>query len=707
MEEEKLSKSERQAAMKKELLDNYKYAKSAKEPINRSIAKWLDVYNGKLYGNEQDARSKVVVRDVYKTIEALKPNLTEPFIGSPKIIDALPYTAMGEASSMSSEKLLNYQFCTQQDRRSFMNKLADVLAKEGTCWVKNEWKYEDEEYRTPMTVPREALSMIQDEYEVISDNGDMLDIEVIQVEETKNEPVLRLCRNEHIFTDPTAECDDDMQFIIHQYDTDMSDLKSAGVYKNLDQLETKRQTTLLDTSLGTLRDTEAIEFGRNVNYRTLGDSARAKITVMEYWGFYDLKGDGIKEPVLIVWDKQTETIIREEENPMPGKEIPFERAVYIEETFSLWGKALADAMDDGQKIHTAFMRGMIDNSALANNGQKFIMKGGMDQMNFRRMIQGEKHIYTNQNPAEVIQDGSYNQMPQSMFNMYEMVESQNEGITGITRLNQGLDAGAVSQTATGVSTLTSMSQRRMLDTVRNISNLLRKSLRRQLTYSIEFIDDEDWMRITGMEKPQGKLGKDFDIKLELITDAMKQTKIGQYNLMLQNMQYIGEGAQFEAGNMILGKYFDLFDEPAIAEMVRNQQPPQPDPMQQQQMQLELAKLQAEVQKLQADAQKTMSEAQVVGADMEGEMAAKQIEMQGKQQEMQINMMEAQQSLELDATKAEQDMQISNEKAGLDMLLTTKKTDNDIMLTREKTEADIANKKAMAAATPKPTDKQGK
>ena len=104
MEEEiKLTKSEQTALMKKVVLDNYNTAKSAKEPVNKKISGWLDVYNGKLYGNEQSARSKVIVRDVYKTIEALKPNLTEPFIGSPKPVDGVPYTAMGEAASQASE----------------------------------------------------------------------------------------------------------------------------------------------------------------------------------------------------------------------------------------------------------------------------------------------------------------------------------------------------------------------------------------------------------------------------------------------------------------------------------------------------------------------------------------------------------------------------------------------------------------------------
>ena len=604
----------------KELLTNFNDAKSAKEPINKKIAEWIDLYNGKPYGNESKARSQIVVRDVYKTIESIKPNLTEPFVGSNRVIDSLPYTAAGEESSEASEKMLNWQFSTQQDRRQFMDILADVLTKEGTVWVKNEWKYDDEEFRTPMTVPKQMLPMITEEYEVVADNGDSVDIEIVEVNILVNESNLRICRNEHIFPDPTAEQDEDIQFVIHQYDTTMNDLKASGVYKNLDDLEMKRADHRDNTSLGSLRDAEATDFGRRTGTFKYSDKARNKITIVEYWGLYDINDDGEAVPIIATWDRENEVCIRMEENPMPDKAIPFERATYIAEPFSLWGKALADPMADGQKIHTAFMRGFIDNASLANNGQKFIQKGGIDQQNFRRMVNGEKHIYMNQNPAEVMQDGSYNEMPSSVFNVYEMVESQNEGITGISRINQGLDAGAMSQTATGVSTLTSMSQRRLLDTVRNVANLLRKLFRRQLAYSLHFLEEEDWHRITGMQKPQGELGKDFDIKIDLITDAQKQSKIGQFNLMMQNLQYVGDGVKFEMGNHILSKYFELFDEPYLADMIKNQEPPQPDPMQQQMQQLEMQKLQAEIAERQSRAQENQVDMDLKSAKADNERA---------------------------------------------------------------------------------------
>ena len=709
-----------------DLKSNYTDAKTAKVQVDKDISKWIDIYDGTLYGNEQDARSKVVVRDVQKTVESLKPNLTEPFIGSGKIVDAVPYTASGEQSSEAAEKMLNYQFSTQMDRRYIMNMVATLLTKEGTVWLKSNWHYEDEEFKVPMTVPQEALNMIPDDYKVIKDNKDgTLDIEVTQLEVTKNEPSIQVCRNEHIFPDNTAERDEDMGFMFHEYETTIGQMEKEGVYKNLDKLKEKVESTgydegSSDTALGTLRDAENRDHGVRKDLGTR-DVLRKKIKLIAFWGDYDLEDDGVLVPTLMIWDKKTELVVRLEANPMGDEEIPYERSAYIENEFSLWGSALAEALEDGQKIHTAFMRGFIDNAALANNGQKFIMKGGMDAINFRRMINGEKHIYMNQNPNEVMVDGSYNEMPSSVFNVYEMVEKLNEGLTGISRLNQGLDSGSSSQTATGVSTLTSMAQRRMLDTVRNISNMLKKVFRHQLANSIKFLDEDDWMRITGLPKPQGKLGKDFDIRIDLITDAVKQAKIGQYNLMMQNLQYIGEGVRFEAGNMILSKYFDLFDEPALAEMVRTQEEPKPSPEEQQMMQLEMQDKQADLGVKQADMQlkgaqanKTMAEAQTVQGESEGKMQElqlkleevqlqMQIESEKSQQKMLLEQREAQQKLDIESRKSGLDMEITDEKATLEMQIAKHKAQLDLLLTKQKTDADIVNKKAIAKATPdKPT-----
>jgi len=93
---------------------------------------------------------------------------------------------------------------------------------------------------------------------------------------------------------------------------------------------------------------------------------------------------------------------------------------------------------------------------------------------------------------------------------------------------------------------------------------------------------------------------DYNISLRVATDTNKQTKMQQYNLMLQQSNAMSGSIPPQLMNMIYSKMLDLFDEPAMAEMVRTYQP-QPDPVQQQTQQLELAKLDAEVKDTNASA----------------------------------------------------------------------------------------------------------
>ena len=67
-----------------------------------------------------------------------------------------------------------------------------------------------------------------------------------------NRPTAMVCRNEDIFIDPTCQDNmDNCQFVIYRYETDMTTLKRAGVYKNLDKVS------------HTLRDSEYVSKTRD------------------------------------------------------------------------------------------------------------------------------------------------------------------------------------------------------------------------------------------------------------------------------------------------------------------------------------------------------------------------------------------------------------------------------------------------------------
>jgi hypothetical protein len=329
--------------------------------------------------------------------------------------------------------------------------------------------------------------------------------------------------------------------------------------------------------------------------------------IYEFWGEYDLDGTGVPKQIVCVWVDKLDIVLQLEENFLPGKRIPFVSTPYSSVPFSLWGNALAYFAMDNQKVRSMIMRGILDNMSLSNNGQKFIQKGTLDYVNWKRLTSGGKYIQVNKLDGMV--DGSFNELPQSVYNLFGLIQEETDALTGISKMAQGLDPGAMANTAAGVQTMASITQKRLMDVVRNVSNLLTKIFVRWNDYNKLFLDEIEINTYLGSQRFTAQdLKGDYDITINVATDVNKQTKIQQYNLMLQQSNAMSGSIPPELMNVIYAKMLDLFDEPAMAEMVRTYKP-QPDPMQQQMQQLEMSKLAAEVQDTQASAMYKQTNAQ--------------------------------------------------------------------------------------------------
>ena len=109
----------------------------------------------------------------------------------------------------------------------------------------------------------------------------------------------------------------------------------------------------------------------------------------------------------------------------------------------------------------------------------------------------------------------------------------------------------------------------------------------------EFLEDEEIVRITN-EKfiaiNRNDLGGKYDIKLNISTAEADEQKGSELAFMLQTM---GNTMPPEMSQMILADIAKLRKMPDLAKRIQEYQP-QPDPMAQQKMQLEMALLQAQV-----------------------------------------------------------------------------------------------------------------
>jgi len=409
---------------KTKLLKSFKADLKASEPMHDDlqgkIEGWISAYNGEAYGNEQKGKSAIVSRDIKKQSEWQHSTIIDPFVSAVDIIKATPVTAEDVESARQNELVLNTQFCRQFNRYNFMTKAAKVLDMEGTAVIQCGWDYEDEEVEVEVPI----IGRMPDGSEMILGTQTVMETRIIT-----NKPTAVVCRNEDIYIDPT--CMDDMdkcQFVIYRYETDMSTLRQDGRYKHLDKV-----------AKGSLGENEVDFDSEDETEFRFEDDPRKKKVVYEYWGNYDVDGDGITEPIVCTWID--DVVIRLEDNPYPDGKPPFIVVPFNSVPFQMHGEANAEFIGDNQKIKTAITRGIIDNMAQSNNGQKGIRKGALDVANRRKFINGENFEF-NGTPND-FWDGSYNSIPGSAFDMLGMMNNEIESITGVKSFSGGISGNSL------------------------------------------------------------------------------------------------------------------------------------------------------------------------------------------------------------------------------------------------------------------------
>jgi len=620
------------------LRHDYKRAKETKTIIDKLIVEWNDLYYGKKMGNENPQKSSIVMKEIAKQIEWQKPAIMEPFTSTSNPIRIK--TSRNENRSRIMQKYLNGQFAGEFDREDFMDKLSDVLLREGTVWVRTGWDYS--EIKNTEVIPNATMdSLLLDKREPsdIKQNKDgTYRVKYDSTEMVRNMPTLEICRNEHIFPDPSARTMEECRFIIYKKYMTISELREDGIYdeSKIDRLESKiRSSEREDTGLGSVRDSDDRDYGYDSTYQPK-DIARKKVAILEYWGLYDLDGDGIAEPIVATWADKEECDLHIGENPYPSKKIPFERGVYSARPFSLWGNALAYFIGDNQKVKSGIMRGILDNMSLANNGQKFVQRGALDYVNFKRLRNGEKHIVVNK--PDAIADGSYNNLPPSLFTVMEMINQETKDLTG----NTGYNAYSRSDNSEDNPTQLTMSQQRIAGTVRNVANVIGKSLKEWLSMAEVFLTNE---QIEGMFTQQDAVdyfafedSKFVQTTVKVGTEATRSMRIQQLNMLMQQSKVLGERTPEDTISALTAEMFELFDMYEKAEEIRNYKP-QPNPMAIKMQELEIKNKELENMKLQVEIEKLRSESQLNITDAQATVIYKQAQADNKNADTQRTLVE--------------------------------------------------------------------
>jgi hypothetical protein len=618
-----------------DLAHDLSIAKESHDAHSKKVQHWLDLRNvtGSAKPKTLKNRSSVQPPLIRKQNEWRYSALSEPFLSSDGMFEISPRTWEDKQGAEQNQLVLNWQFRTKIDSVDFIDKFVRTVVDEGTVAVRLGW--ERQTRMVKKTVPVWGFYVAEDEEELLALQEAMLtrkndprgftklppelqaaaeysmeqgvpvvavqvgEEEVEEEEIIRNRPTLDFLHYENLYLDPTCQGDiSKARFAIISFETSYAELKKEGKkYKNLDQIDYNSNNPIM------VPDHEVGDTPTSIQFK---DKARKRIVAYEYWGWYDVEGDGVLVPIVATYVGNT--IIRMEENPFPDKSLPIVLTKYLPVKNSLTGEPDAELLEDNQKVLGAVTRGMIDLMARSANGQTGFAKGMLDPVNRRRYDAGADYEFNpNLQPSAGIYAHKYPEIPQSALTMLSLQNQEAESLTGVKAFSGGLSGEAYGEVAAGIRGMLDAASKREMAILRRLAKGIAEIGKKIISMNQEFLSEEEVIRVTNEDFvtiSREELRGDYDLKVDISTAEVDEAKAQDLAFMLQTM---GNNMDFSMVQMVLAEIAKLKRMPELAEKILSFQP-QPDPLDQQLKQLEIRKLQAEVQKTEADAQLSMAKA---------------------------------------------------------------------------------------------------
>lgn len=631
-----------------DLKADFEAVKSSHSAQMSKVDHWLGVYNvtGKSAIPKVKGRSSVQPQLVRKQAEWRYAPLSEPFLSTADLFRIKPVTFEDIEAAKQNELVLNNQFQTEINKVAFIDKYVRSAVDTGTVIIRTGWEVEtkmveepaydfeffpieeeDEEGMANLTEAMElgykhpdSFEMIDPELKAAAEYSRDYGVPVyaqLTNEYTReaqrtvvNRPTLEVCDLANVYIDPTCNGDlDKANFVIYGFVTSLSELKKDGRYKNLKELE---EATINNETMVVSKNA-----AEDIGGFRFSDKPREKITAYEYWGFWDINGDGLLAPIVATW--VGDVLIRMEENPFPDQKVPFVVVPYLPLRDSIYGEPDCVLLEDNQRIVGALTRGMVDLLGRSANSQTGMAKNMLDSSNKVRFHSGQDYEFNQQiDPHSGVYQHRYPEIPQSALVMLNMMYQDAESLTGVKAFSTGggITGAGMGQTAAGVRGALDAASKRELAILRRFAEGITKVGRKIISMNASFLDEREVVRLTNstfIEVRRDDLTGKFDLELSISTAEEDESKAQQLAFMLQT----ASGEDPSLRKMILSEIARLRKMPELAQKIIDFNP-EPDEMQQQLQQLQMQKLEAEIQLLQAQAQEASAGGALKGAKIEVE-----------------------------------------------------------------------------------------
>ena len=606
-----------------DLKQNYTDAKPAKDEQTNKVSVWLDNLHitGAAKIKTPENRSSIQPKLIRKNNEWRYPSLSEPFLSTENVFNVNPYTYEDHEAARQNALVLNHQFNYSLNKVSFIDEYVRTAVDEGTVFVRVGWESAEVEKEVEKPIYKIIPAATQEHMEELQYQAQKMHREphweqAFQMSQQTGSPFVCITdgyevieQTVSLYNRPTAEvvdfrnlvidpsCDGNLkkaQFVIYTFDTSKAELEAEGIYHNLDNIMLHTHSTLNvpDQDFDSNDDT-AFSFK---------DEPRQRFVAHEYWGYWDIDGDGTTKPIVATWVGNT--LIRMEENPYPDGEIPFVSAQYLPVRKSLYGEPDGELLVENQKIMGALTRGMIDVMARSANGQTGMRKDMLDVVNRRKFANGEDYEFNQTvDPRQGVHMHTFPEIPASAQFLLEQQRFEAESMTGVRPFGA---TSADTASATAARDAMDAASKRETAILRRLAEGIKEIGMKIISMNQEFLSDKEIIRITNdkfVEIKREDLAGKFDLVLTISTAEEDNAKAQELAFMLQT---VGPNTDPKMVYMLMADIADLRKLPETAERLRTYEP-QPDPLQVALQQAELEKIQLENQKTQFEIMKIQSE----------------------------------------------------------------------------------------------------
>lgn len=619
-------------------------------------------YEAQPFGNEIEGRSQIVLPDVQETIDYMQQSVLRTFVSGDNTVE---FEATDESDAQAAEDAsagINYIFMRQQDGfRILHDGLYDGLLKKIGIF-KTGVETVEKVSRQQIIATEDELALIAEtgaEVEGYEDNGDGSVTATIKVERREKRFVDYAIPLSEFRFNPRARHEDEADYLCHVCEKTRSDLVEMGF--------DPEQAYSLPSFGRDLEYDETESANLDSHYREENSKALEKVLLCEEYARIDLDGDGIAERVKVC---RVENEVLRYADGEPAVETvddqPFAVFCPFPRPHRLVGYSLADKVMHIQYQRSFVGRQLFDGLALSNMPRPIVDVDRAEAETYDDILSPIPGSPIRvKGGAASVQPFVTGFDPQKSLAVMEWITGERESLTGITRLNQGLDADTLNKTATGTAMMQAQGQQNEEAIARQFAETISRLFVKK--YRLMKAEGEPFrVKVDGQyrEVDPSQWPDDINVTVKVGLGTNSKDKRIQYRMVLgqqlaQSLQAGLSGPEhvykhFDglARDMDIGTGDDFAYDPA---KMPEQEGEKPDP----------AVVEAQG-KLELEREKAGASAQ-----LERDKVAAQIDTQREKHML--------------------DMQVAREKAALEAELARDRTAAEIELARERAAAELAMK----------------